>query len=275
MSAAARPWWRADAALLLGAAVVGLVALAAIGAPLLAPFAPDAQDPGALLRAPGAESWLGTDRLGRDVFSRLLFGARVSVGIALASSLIAVVVGSIVGGVSGLAGGRVDAVLMRLVDGLYAFPDLLLIVLIATFVGQGPVGIVLALSMLSWVHVARVVRGEVLSLRERAFVEAARALGSPPARILWRELAPNVAAPVLITLAFRVPAVILAESTLSFLGLGLQPPAASWGVMAAEGWSAMAFYPHLIVAPAAAILVTVLGFNLLADAARRALERAH
>lgn len=252
-----------------GLAIVALVTLVAAFAPFLAPYGFEEQHGNALLQRPSSEWLLGTDRLGRDQLSRLLFGARISIAVALATSLVAVLVGTAWGAVAGWRGGRTDAVLMRIVDGLYAFPDLLVVVLIATVVGQSPAALVVALSMLSWVGVARVVRGEVLSLRERTFVEAARALGSSPLRIVTREILPNVLAPILITLTFRIPAVIVSESTLSFLGLGLQPPASSWGVLAAEGWSAMAFYPHLIIWPAAAIFVTVLGFNLLADALRR------
>jgi oligopeptide transport system permease protein len=258
-----------DPAGAVGLAIVVLISLLALFAPWIAPFGFDEQHGDALLQRPSAEWLLGTDRLGRDQLSRLLFGARISIAVAVATSLVAVIVGTAWGAVAGWRGGRTDAVLMRVVDGLYAFPDLLVVVLIATVVGQSPAALVVALSMLSWVGVARVVRGEVLALRERTFVEAARALGSTPWRIVTREILPNVIAPILITLTFRIPAVIVSESTLSFLGLGLQPPASSWGVLAAEGWSAMAFYPHLIVWPAAAIFVTVLGFNLLADALRR------
>jgi oligopeptide transport system permease protein len=155
---------------------------------------------------------------------------------------------------------------------VYSFPDLLLIILISVVVGQGPAGIILSLSLVSWVTVARVVRGEVLSIKRRPFVEAARALGLPPTRVLWRHVLPHTVAPIVVTLTFRIPSVILAESTLSFIGLGLQPPASSWGVLASSGWTAMAFHPHLILSPALAIFVTILAFNLLGDGLRDAME---
>jgi oligopeptide transport system permease protein len=255
-----------------GGAMVGLVCLGAIAAPLLATHGEGAQDVAALLQSPSWAHWMGTDELGRDLWSRLLFGARVSMTVALATSALAMLLGTLLGAISGWRGGRLDNLLMRLVDVIYAFPDLLLIIIISVLVGQNVGGIVLSLSLVSWVTVARVVRGEVMSIKERPFVEAARALGFGPWRILFREILPHTLAPILVTLTFRIPSVILAESTLSFLGLGLQPPASSWGVLAAAGWTALAFHPHLILAPAAAIFVTILGFNLLGDALRDAME---
>lgn len=255
-----------------GGLIVALVCVGALCAPWLATHGEGAQDAAALLMGPSGAHWLGTDELGRDVWSRLLYGARVSMTVALVTSALAMGLGTLLGALSGFKGGRVDNMLMRLVDVVYAFPDLLLIIIIGVLVGQNVGGIVLSLTLVSWVTVARVVRGEVLVLRERPFVEAARALGFGPWRILWREIMPHTLAPLLVTLTARIPAVILAESTLSFLGLGLQPPASSWGVLAAAGWTALAFHPHLILAPAIAIFVTILGFNLLGDALRDAMD---
>ena len=255
----------------LGLGIVALIALLALLAPWLTSIAPEAQDPTALLQGPSLTHLLGTDQLGRDVWSRLLFGARVSLIVALATSAIAMVLGTALGALSGWIGGRFDDASMRAVDVVYSFPDLLLIIIISVLIGQGVVGIILSLSLVSWVTVARVVRGEVLSIKQRDFVEAARALGLNRSRILTRHVLPHTVSPIVVTLTFRIPAVILAESTLSFIGLGLQPPASSWGVMAASGWSAMALYPHLIAAPAAAIFLTILGFNLLGDGLRDAM----
>lgn len=255
-----------------GLAVVALVLLAALFAPILAPHPEELQNTDALLQGVSLAHPMGTDRLGRDLFSRVLYGARVSMAVALITTLIAMALGTFLGAVSGYVGGRVDNLLMRFVDVMYSFPDLLLIIIISVVIGQGVFGIILSLSLVSWITVARVVRGEVLALKERPFVEAARALGFGPGRILFREILPHTVAPVVITLTFRIPSVILAESTLSFIGLGLQPPASSWGVLAADGWTAMAFYPHLIVFPAFAIFITILAFNLLGDGLRDAMD---
>lgn len=274
MSVEDRSAWRriaTDRSVRVGAVIVGLVALFALLAPWIAPHGFEEQNADALLQPPSSTWWLGTDRLGRDVASRLLFGARISMTVALATSAIAMILGTLWGAVSGWIGGRVDEAMMRVVDALYAFPDLLLVVFVATWLGQSMVGIVLSLSVVSWVTVARLVRGEVHVIRERAFVEAARALGLPPWQVVAKHVMPMVVGPLLITLTFRIPAVILAESTLSFIGLGLQAPLSSWGVMAAEGWVAMAFHPHLILAPAVAMCVTIFGFHLLGEGLRRAL----
>ncbi len=242
----------------------------------------DAQDAGARLVGPGAEHWLGTDALGRDVAARLAEGARVSLVVAVASTLLAVALGVGYGAAAGWAGGRVDAWLMRGLDLAYALPDLLLVVLF-TQVGEALLAgapdlwrrllaLVAALALVSWVTVARLVRGLVLAAREEPWVEAARASGARPARILWRHLLPNLAGPLLVLAALRVPAAILAESTVSFLGLGIQPPFASWGVLAADGFEGLRSYPHLILAPSAALAVALTAFHLTGEALRAALD---
>lgn len=269
-----RTWFRLkrNSWAMAGLVLVGAILLAALLAPWLAPYAEEAQDNTALLLGPSTAHWLGTDQLGRDVASRLLYGARVSMLIALTTSAIAMLLGTALGATSGYVGGRLDNALMRVVDVVYAFPDLLLIIIISVVVGQGTGGMILSLSLVSWVTVARVVRGEVLQIKQRPFVEAARALGFGHRHILLKEILPHTLAPVLVTLTFRIPSVILAESTLSFIGLGLQPPASSWGVLASQGWTAMTYHPHLILAPALAIFVTILGFNALGDGLRDAMS---
>ena len=267
-------WWklRRNRVAMTGLAVVAFIVVAALLAPVIAPYPEDFQNPEALLQGISLQHPMGTDRLGRDLFSRVLYGARVSMAVAIITSLIAMTFGTLLGAFSGYVGGRLDNVLMRVVDVMYSFPDLLLIIIISVVIGQGVVGIILSLSLVSWITVARVVRGEVLSIKQRPFVEAARALGFGRWRILAREILPHALAPIIITLTFRIPSVILAESTLSFIGLGLQPPASSWGVLAADGWTAMTFYPHLIVFPALAIFITILAFNLLGDGLRDAMD---
>jgi oligopeptide transport system permease protein len=253
----------------IGSAILVLViALVAVLAPLLTPYPYDAQDNQHLLQSPSKEHLMGTDNLGRDLFSRLIYGARLSLTIGILTAATAMLIGTLYGAISGYVGGWLDNSLMRCVDVVYALPDLLLIILIKTMIEQDLLGILLALSLVSWVTVARIIRGEVLRLRESAYVEAARALGMSHTRILLRHVLPNTMGPLIVTLTFRIPAAILAESTLSFVGIGIHPPMASWGSLAQEGWSAMKFYPHLILFPSLAIFITMLAFNFLGDSLR-------
>lgn len=265
-----------------GAVVVGALVCIAFAGDAATGHAFDRQDPGRALEAPTRDHWMGTDALGRDQLARVAEGARISLLIAVGSTVIAVAIGLAYGGVSGYAGGRLDGGMMRVVDVLYSLPDILVIVLL-TEVLQGVMGgvpdlyrrvlaLVLALGLVGWVTVARLVRGLVLQAREEAWVEAARATGVRAGRLLVRHILPNVMGPILVTAAFRIPAAILTESTLSFIGLGIQPPFSSWGVLANDGFAAMRSYPHLIVFPSLAILVTLLGFHMLGDALREALD---
>jgi len=257
----------------MGSAILILaMGLVTIFAPLLAPYPYDAQDNQRLLQTSSWEHWMGTDRLGRDLLSRLIYGARLSLTIGVLTAFSAMLIGTLYGAISGYVGGWLDNSLMRGVDVVYALPDLLLIILIKIMIEQDLLGIFLALSLVSWVTVARITRGEVLRLRESAYVEAARALGMSHARILLRHILPNTLGPLIVTLTFRIPAAILAESTLSFVGIGIHPPMASWGSLAQEGWSAMKFYPHLILFPSLAIFLTMLAFNFLGDSLRDALD---
>jgi len=254
------------------AAWILAICLSAVLAPYLAPYPYDAQDNQHLLEAPGWKHLVGTDALGRDLFSRLLYGTRLSLSIGILTALTAMLIGSLYGAVSGYVGGWLDNGLMRGVDVVYALPDLLLIILIKMMIVQDLLGIFLALSLVSWVTVARIIRGEVLRLRESAYVEAAQALGMSHTRILLRHILPNAMGPLIVTLTFRIPAAILAESTLSFVGIGIHPPMASWGSLAQEGWAAMKFYPHLIIFPSLTIFLTILAFNFLGDSLRDTLD---
>lgn len=260
---------------MISSSVILLLMCAALFAPLLAPYPFDVQDPSIALSPPSSSHLMGTDRLGRDLFSRLLYGARLSMGVGVLTALSALLVGTLYGAVSGYIGGQVDNILMRIVDVIYSLPDLLLIILITVIVGRGVIGIFLALSLFSWMTVARLIRGEVLRLRELPYVEAAMAAGASHRRILLRHILPNTLGLLIVTLTFRVPASILAESTLSFVGLGITPPAASWGTLANEGWAAVKFYPHLIIFPSLAIFIVVLAFNLLGDGLRDLLDPTH
>ena len=252
--------------------VLAVVAFTALFAPLVAPYPYDAQDMASLYAAPSAAHWMGADRLGRDLLSRIIHGTRTSLLVGLVSACVALFVGTLYGAVSGYVGGRVDAALMRLLEVLYALPDLLLIILLGVLIGRGVPGMIAAISLVGWMTVARLVRGEILRWREQPFAEAARAAGAGHARILFGHLLPQTVGPLIVTLTFRIPAGILAESTLSFVGLGIAPPQTSWGSLAGEGWTALKFYPHLIVFPSLAIFVTMLAFNLLGDRLRDALD---
>ncbi len=249
----------------LSAIILLIMTLAAVAAPWLVPYPFDAQNANLLLQSPSAAHWLGTDRLGRDLLSRLIWGAQVSIAIGLVTGLIALALGTVYGTVSGYLGGRTDGLMMRFVDVVYALPDLLLIILLTILLGRGLTGMVVALSLVSWVTVARVVRGELLRLKSTGYVEAATALGASHLRILLVHVWPQLLGLLLVTLSFRIPAAILAESTLSFVGIGLAPPTPSWGGMASDGWAAMKFSPHVIVFPSLAIVVTILAFNILGD----------
>ncbi len=248
------------------------VTFAAVFAPWIAPYAYDAQDTANTLAPPGGQYLLGTDRLGRDLLSRMIYGAQVSLFIGVATTALAILIGTAYGAVSGYLGGRVDNVMMRIVDVVFALPDLLMIILITVMLGRGVTAIFIALTLVSWVTVARLVRGEVIRIKEYTFVEAARALGAGHPRILIGEILPNILGLLIVTLSFRIPVAILSESTLSFIGLGIKPPTSSWGTLANEGWKAIKFYPHLILFPSLAIFLTILSFNFLGEGLRDVLD---
>ncbi len=254
-----------------GSFILGIVAIS-IFAPWLAPFPYDRQDTLHSLASPGFPYWFGTDRLGRDLLSRIIYGARISLFVGIFTTVAALIIGVIYGTISGYAGGRVDSVMMRVVDVIFSLPDLLLIILITVLVGRGLLGIFIALTLVSWVTTARLVRGETLKLKESQFVEASRALGAKHFRIMFREILPNLWGILIVTLSFRIPVAILSESTLSFVGLGIAPPYSSWGTLTNEGWMAVKFYPHLIVFPSLAIFITILSFNMLGDGLRDILD---
>ncbi len=250
----------------LSLAFLAGITFCALFAPWIAPFSYEEQDTLQVLASPSLEHWMGTDRLGRDLFSRLIYGARVSLFIGIVTTFVALVIGTLYGAVSGYVGGRTDSIMMRMVDVVFALPDLLMIILIMVVMGRGVTSIFIALTMVSWVTVARLVRGEVLRIKQFAFIEAARAVGSSHSRILFQEILPNLWG--ILTLTFRIPVAILAESTLSFIGIGIDPPASSWGTLASDGWVALKFYPHLIIFPSLAIFLTILSFNFLGEGLR-------
>lgn len=266
------PIFRRDLLAMMSLILIVVLLLVALVGNLIAPYPHDLQETNNSLAAPDTQHWMGTDELGRDLFSRLIYGTRISMAVSLLTGISALFLGTCYGAISGYMGGRVDNAMMRGVDVLYAIPDLLLIILITVLIGRGVAGVFLALSLVGWITVARLIRGEVLRLKENAYVEAARAFGVKDLQILRKHILPNTIGVLIVTLTFRIPSAILAESTLSFIGLGLTPPAASWGSLANEGWKALKFYPHLILFPSLAIFVTMLAFNFLGDGLRDALD---
>ena len=249
-----------------------LLGLAALGAPWLAPHDPLAVDLDAVKLPPGPGHPFGTDPLGRDLFSRVLYGARISLGIGVAAALLSTGIGLAVGLVAGFRGGRVDAALVALLDLVFAFPSLLMAIGISVVLPPSATTVVLALALVGWATFARLVRGQVLSLRQQPFVEAAQAIGATGWRILTRHLLPNCLPVTLVALSLRLGGFILAEAALSFLGLGAQPPTPTWGGMVSLYRIYLASAPWLVVFPGLAIALTVVAFNVLGDYLRDALD---
>ncbi len=261
-----------DRAAIVGLILVAGAVLAAVAAPILTPHDPTAINPAVVLQGPSRIHPLGTDNLGRDVLSRLLHGARPSLGTAATASLLILTIGVTGGTISGYVGGRVDEVIMRIVDILLAFPSLILALAIAGMLGPGLVHVMIGMAAVWWVGYARIVRGLVLSVRERQFVEAAQAVGASHARIIWRHALPNVMAPVIVLVTLDMGGLILAISGLNFLGLGVQPPWPEWGAMLNEGRPFLFSTPRLMLYPGLAISLVVIGFNMLGDALRDVLD---
>jgi peptide/nickel transport system permease protein len=256
----------------VGLVIVLLLGLAAVLAPVLAPHDPTAIDATRSLEAASGDHPLGTDELGRDVLSRLLFGARWSLGIATLATLVVMVVGTAVGMVAGYFGGWVDALIMRVVDSLLALPSLVLYLAIIGTLGPGLRNVFIALVSISWASYARVMRGMVLSIRERTFVRAARSLGAGDGRIMTRHVLPNVVSPVVVLGSLQLGGTILGLAALGFFGLGAQPPTPEWGTMINQGRLFLQTNPGLMVYPGIAISLAVLGFNLMGDGLRDVLD---
>ena len=258
----------------VGAGVFLLVMCALAAA---APWLPFLQDPAAQDLALGAAPpswahWFGTDDLGRDLFARVMYGGRISMLVGVVGTLVSLVVGVSWGAIAGYAGGRVDEAMMRVVDVLYSLPYIFLVILLLVFFERSLVMLFVALGLVQWLTMARIVRGQVLSLKSQTFVEAARALGASDGAILFRHLVPNTLGPVIVYTTLTVPAVILQEAFLSFLGLGVQPPGASWGTLVSDGARVLAIFPWLVLFPGLALSLTLLAFNFLGDGLRDALD---
>jgi len=260
-------------ALFLGVTILLLLVGTALLAPGIAPHSPTEQNLERDLLSSSREHLLGTDKLGRDVLSRILYGTRISILVGITTVTFSLLLGLVIGSVSGYFGGWVDQLLMRLVDILMAFPGILLAIAFTAVLGPGLDHVILALCLIGWTSYARLVRGEILALREKEFIHAAQALGGGPARVIVLHMLPNLLPPLLIQCTFGMAAAIIAEGSLSFLGLGVQPPTPSWGSMLNEGRQFLLVAPHLTTYPGLAIMITVLGLNLVGDSLRDLLDK--
>ncbi len=255
-----------------GAVIVVLLGLGAVVAPILPLPDPAKQDYDAILASPGLDHPLGTDRLGRDTLSRLMHGARTSLAVGVIAQVIVVAIGIPVGAVAGLAGRRLDNLLMRSVDIVYAFPDLLLMILLMAIFGGSVPMMFLAIGLASWPTIARLIRGQALSIRERDFVMAATAMGAGGRHIMVQHILPNSLGPVVVAVTFLVPRAIFAEAALSYIGIGVTPPTASWGTMVFEGYGVIFAAYEQVLFPAVAIAVLMLAFTFLGDGLRDLLD---
>jgi len=244
---------------------IALIALLAIFAPWITHYSYEEQNILERLQGPSLQHWMGTDTLGRDLFSRIIYGARMSLAVGIITTLAALVIGTCVGALAGYRGGWVDDLLMRFVDMIYIFPSVLLAILVMIFLGRGFTGILVALSITAWVTQARLVRGQMIQIRELPYIEAARAVGVSPLRLITRHILPNLIGTIIVSMTIQIPTQIMSESFLSFIGLGLQPPYSSWGTLAQEGFRAMQSYPHLILFPGSVLFVTLLAFHFVGE----------
>ena len=257
---------------MIGLAIVAVLTIVAVLGPMISHLSYSDQDLTATFLPPSGEHFFGTDKLGRDVFIRVLYGARISLGVGFAATVISLLIGVVYGAISGYYGGRVDNVMMRIVEIVSAVPELLYMILLTQIFKPGLTTILIVISATQWLGMARVVRGEVLTLRERDYVLAAKTMGTKPLVIMLQHLIPNAMGPILVTLTVGIPQAIFFESFLSFIGLGVSAPMASWGVMASEALASLRSYPHLLFYPAAAIGITLLAFQFLGQGMRDALD---
>ena len=289
---------RNKAAILSGGFIL-VVTFIALFAKWIATHSFDEQDISRVLESPSAEHWLGTDDLGRDLYSRLVYGAQMSMSVGIFTAVFSLVMGVAYGAFAGWWGGRIDSALMRFIDILDSIPTLILLILVKLFFDafgeacatstnpfvvntlgvffanpfiKAMFGVLIALSVFGWIMLARVVRGQVMQVKQSLYVEAAQALGARSLPTILRHVLPNILGPIIVVLTYQIPSNIMFESFLSFIGLGLQPPYSSWGVLANVGWKTIKYYPHLIVAPGLALFFTMLAFNLFGDGLRDAFD---
>jgi oligopeptide transport system permease protein len=276
-----------------GLVIIAILTFAAIAAPLITKYHYADGDLLSGSQGPSRTHWLGTDELGRDIYSRLVYGARVSLTVAIAAQIVIIVIGLPIGLITGYVGGWLDMIIMRIIDAIYALPHLLLAILIMSMLRSnisasakntgnwltsldkwtdGLIGIFIVMSLTNWLTVSRLVRAQVLSIKERDHVDAARTLGADNSRIVRVHIMPHVLAPIIIAIAFGVPGAIMLEASLSFLGIGVNPPTPSWGLMIADGITNMRSHPHMLISPALTLGVTLLAFTFLGDGLRDAMD---
>ncbi|SHJ61078.1 oligopeptide transport system permease protein [Clostridium amylolyticum] len=249
-----------------------IITLLAIAIPAFSKYDYATNDLVASNQWPSSKHWFGTDQLGRDMFVRVMFGARYSLIIAFVASILNFIIGILYGGISGYVGGAADNIMMRIVDILYSIPMMIYVIIIMSILGAGLSSIIIALAISYWLSMARIVRGEVLQLKSQEFVLAAKVLGASNRRILLRHLIPNCIGPIIVTLTLLIPQAIFTESFLSFIGLGLSAPKASWGTLASDAMQGLYVYPYQLLFPSLAICLTILAFNLLGDGLRDSLD---
>jgi len=257
---------------LFGLGVLGLFVVSALLTPWIAPYAYDAQNLDLGATPPSVQHWLGTDIFGRDLLTQIMYGGRISLAVGFVATAVALVIGVTWGAVAGYVGGRVDAVMMRIVDILYALPFMIFIVLLMVVFGRNLLLLFLAIGAVEWLTMARIMRGQVQALRKQEFVEAAISLGLSPMTIIRRHLVPNALGPIIVYTTLTIPSVMLLEAFLSFLGLGIQPPKTSWGLLISYGAETMEEYPWLLLFPGLALTTTLFALNFLGDGLRDALD---
>lgn len=268
------PWQRLkqNRLAVLGLGIIVIMIILAIVGPWLSPYTYADQNLAMANQAPSKDHWFGTDTLGRDIYVRVVYGARISLAVGFVAAAINLVIGVVYGSIAGYMGGKVDRLMMGLVDILYGIPLLLYVILLMVVLSPGLTSIFIALGIAYWLTMARIVRSQIMSLKNEEYILAARAMGVSKWRILFRHMLPNCLGPIVITMTLAIPEAIFTEAFLSFIGLGVSAPMASWGVLAAEGINSMRSYPFQLIAPALAIGITMLGFTFFGDGLRNALD---
>lgn len=268
-------WWqrfKLNRLAVVGAGIIAVMIVLAIIGPMISPYTYADQSLVDANQSPSLAHWFGTDTLGRDIYTRVMYGARISLTIGIVAALLNLVIGVIYGGIAGYFGGKTDRIMMAIVDVLYGIPLLLYVILLMVVIAPGLTSIFIALGIAYWLNMARIVRSQIVKVREEEYIIAAETMGIPKWRILWRHILPNCVGPIIITLTLAIPDAIFTEAFLSFIGLGVNAPMASWGVLASDGISSMRSYPFQLIFPALAISVTMLGFVFLGDGLRNVFD---
>lgn len=257
---------------LIGGILLAVLTVACVAGPFFSPYSYESQNLNLGASAPSFSHWLGTDTLGRDLLVRLLVGGRISIGVGLCATVVALTIGVVYGAVAGFFGGKTDTVMMRIVDIMYALPFTIFVILLMVFFGRNIVLLFVAIGAVEWLTMARIVRGQIMSLKRMEFIEAAHSLGIGNRRIIFKHMIPNVLGPIIVYTTLTIPAVMLLEAFLSFLGLGVQPPLSSWGVLIKDGAEKMEEYPWLLIFPGTVFSLTLFSLNFLGDGLRDALD---